>query len=82
VNEGTVFLGHVCPPDHPHRSGCYNRHKCKCVKCREWVNTLHRNRHAELREGRAVKGDTRNGKYKFTDRQMEIAINVLKGADK
>lgn len=59
----------ICPPDHLHRSGCYQRHKCKCAKCRAWTAGLKRNWVAAKR----IADDA----TVFEPWQIELAARVL-----
>jgi len=63
-----------CPPDHLHRSGCYQKHKCKCEKCRAWVAGLHR----VWAEKKRAQARANPVEYTFTDRQLEIALGAVK----
>ena len=63
----------TCPPDHKHRSGCYQKHKCKCDKCHAWVNELHRVWAAKKR----AEAKANPIEYSFTDEQLQIALRAL-----
>jgi hypothetical protein len=57
-----------CPQDHKHGVTCYSKHGCRCAYCRK----ANSDRMYRMRRTMDFDKDT-----VFTDRQLEIALEVL-----